>query len=87
MDNHSNEHIEMALLMSADESEACVIESMLEAADIPVERRYSSFASAQVLYGGSTIFGVELYVPGSCLERARDIVEAIPDSVPEFEEE
>jgi len=80
-----------AFLLSVNSSmEADMIESLLKANDIPVLRKYRESGGYMMIMMGSTIYGVDLYVPGDMLDKAREIVEnsreasedaAFPDNV------
>lgn len=70
-----SENVETELLMTAeDEIQANIIESLLQVYGIPVRRKYKGNDTFSKIYMGLTAHGVELYVPKTALEEARDIV-------------
>lgn len=70
-------HPEALLVSVSDSVEADNLEAMLTDADIPVLRRYRGSGQYLKVYMGKTRLGVDLYVPGSDLERARLVLDAI----------
>ncbi len=80
-----------AFLLSVSSSmEADMIESLLKANDIPVLRKYREAGGYMMIMMGGTVYGVDLYVPGDMLDKAREIVDnsrkasedaAFPDNI------
>ena len=56
--------------------------SRLEACGIPVLRQYPWSGSAVRLYLGTACSGVDLYVPASRLEEARQLLDTGPEDIP-----
>jgi hypothetical protein len=82
--------VEAFLLSVTSSMEADMIESLLRANDIPVLRKYRESGGYMMIMMGSTIYGVDLYVPGDMLDKAREIIDssreaskdaAFPDNV------
>ncbi|MCX7749443.1 MAG: DUF2007 domain-containing protein [Clostridia bacterium] len=64
-----------AYLMSAsDEIESKILESLLEANEIPVLKKYKEAGSYMNIYMGMTVTGIDLYVPHSLLPKAQELV-------------
>ncbi|HHX87825.1 MAG TPA: hypothetical protein GX693_06590 [Firmicutes bacterium] len=59
----------------AGEPEAGVIESFLRTYEIPVLKKYQEAGGFLKVYMGMTSFGIDLYVPASCLEQAKKLLE------------
>lgn len=62
------------LLQAESENEANIIESVLDSQGIPVRRRYREAGEYLKIYMGMTNFGVDIYVPQSAEEQARDLI-------------
>jgi len=62
------------LLQAESENEANIIESVLDSQGIPVRRRYREAGEYLKIYMGMTNFGVDIYVPESMEEQARDLM-------------
>ncbi len=86
----SENDVEAFLLSVNSSMEADMIESLLKANDIPVLRKYRESGGYMMIMMGGTIYGVDLFVPGDMLDKAREIVEnsreaskdaAFPDNV------
>ncbi len=82
--------VEAFLLSVSSSMEADMIESLLKANDIPVLKKYRESGGYMMIMMGSTIYGVDLYVPSDMLDKAREIVDgsreasqdaAFPDNV------
>ena len=56
--------------------------TQLEAYGIPVLRQYPWGGAVVRLYLGTTRSGVDLYVPASRLDEARQLLEAVPEDGP-----
>lgn len=69
----------------AGEPEAGVIESFLRTYGIPVLKKYREAGGFLQVYMGMTSFGIDLYVPASCLEQAKKLVEEQQTGDPEGE--
>jgi pyrophosphatase PpaX len=76
-DNYANsEPVETALLMTAnDELQANIIESLLKVYGIPLRRKYKGNDTYGKIFMGLTVHGIDLFVPESALEEAREIIE------------
>lgn len=74
---------ETALLMTAkDELQANIVESLLDAYDIPLRRAYKGNDSFGRVFMGLTVNGIDLFVPKSKLEEAAGIIEnEMPEEV------
>lgn len=70
----SENNAEAFLLSVSSSMEADMIESLLKADDIPVLRKYRESGGYMMIMMGSTIYGVDLYVPCDMLDKAREIV-------------
>lgn len=69
-------HESRALLKTtADEMEAGLVYGLLDSAGIPVYKGYPEAGSYVKAIMGNTIFGVNIYVPESCLEEAEELLE------------
>jgi len=65
---------EAFLMSTADSVEAGVIESLLKSYNIPVLMKHKETGAYLNIYMGMSSFGVELYVPESKLEEAKEII-------------
>jgi|LSQX01.2.fsa_nt_gb hypothetical protein len=66
---------EAYLLSVADDMEASVVSSLLEAHDIPVYKRHREAGAYLSIYMGQSKFGIDIFVPESFLEEAREITQ------------
>lgn len=62
------------LTETADEFEADVLLSKLEASGIPAFLSYSGFGSVAKVYCGRSNFAVSVMVPSSLLDKAKDVI-------------
>ena len=62
------------LINFEDDREVVVIESLLSSFGIPILRKYRGIGGYFKILTGMTAFGVDLYVPESQLEAAREIL-------------
>lgn len=67
------------LVSSADGFEADIIAAKLEAFGVPVMKRHRETGDYLKIYMGASPFGIDLYVPARELEKARDILENVPE--------
>jgi len=75
--------------------EADIFESKLKSEDIPCVKRYRGASNfLEIAMGANTTFPIDIYVPESTLEDARNVIEPIPlddceeiDFEDEFEDE
>lgn len=67
------------LVSSADGFEADILAAKLEAFGVPVMKRHKETGDYLKIYMGASPFGIDLYVPSQQLEKARDILENIPE--------
>lgn len=65
---------EAFLISAANEMEASLLISKLNAYDIPVRKKYRESGDYLSIYMGSTPFGLDLNVPSKLLEKAREII-------------
>ena len=66
---------EAFLVSVANSIEADMLEALLKDNSIPVLKKYREAGDILQIYMGGTSFGVDLYVPGQLLEKAREILE------------
>lgn len=59
-----------------DDREVDIIESLLRSFEIPLLRRYREAGGYLKVLTGMSVFGVDLFVPKSKLELAREIIKA-----------
>lgn len=69
------EYDQEALLVSVSDAEADVIESLLQSYGIPVMRKYKEAGAFLNIYMGTSMYGIDLYVPSKELERAKEILD------------
>jgi hypothetical protein len=75
---------EQFLISVSWETEADVLESLLNSYGIPVLRKYRESGSYMNVYMGTTVMGVDLYVPSKLHSKAVEIVDSRPeDETPE----
>jgi hypothetical protein len=67
------------LVSAADNFEADIIKSKLEAYGVPVMQKHKEAGDYLHVYMGASPFGIDLYVPSKLLEKAREILEAVPE--------
>lgn len=68
--------------------EADLIESKLDSEGIPCIRRYKGAGNAvEIIMGSNTAFPIDIYVPASALEDARNIIVPVPILDEEFDED
>jgi len=65
---------EVFLTNVANEIQASIIVSKLSAYEIPVMKKYRDEGSAMVVFTGTSLFGVDLYVPSKLLSQAKEIL-------------
>ena len=61
------------LVAAANEIEAQIIIAKMEAADIPVLTKHRESGSYMKIYMGTSIFGMDLYVPAGAYEDAKEL--------------
>ncbi len=71
------------LITAANDNEAGVIESLMNGYGILVRRKYRGAGGYLRLYMGMTVMGIDLFVPANQLEKARELLNALPQ--PDFE--
>jgi hypothetical protein len=59
--------------------EADLIESILNANNIPVLKKFKGAGAYLKLYMGMAIFGVDIYVPSNLLDEAKNLIESRPE--------
>lgn len=69
---------EQFLISVSWETEADVLESLLNSFGIPVLRKYRESGSYMNVYMGTTVMGVDLYVPSKLHSKAVEIVNIRP---------
>lgn len=68
--------------------EADILESKLRSENIPCEKKYKGASNAmEIIMGKNLSFPIDLYVPESCLEDAKNVIVAVPLTEEAFEEE
>lgn len=65
---------EAFLMTAAGNIEADLIESILKDNDIPVLRKYREAGGYMMVFMGGTIYDIDLYVPDTLLDKARDVL-------------
>lgn len=65
---------EVLLVSIGDDTEASIIESLLTAYNIPYTKRYRESGNYMEVYMGMTNFGIDIFVPESVLENAKEIL-------------
>jgi hypothetical protein len=83
---------EAFLVSAGSDMQADILESKLKFYGIPVMRKYRENGGYLKIYMGATPFGIDLYVPSTLLEDARELIankaeatEATDGSCPEFD--
>jgi len=64
------------LLTVTHDMEAAFIASFLDTENIPVYKKPIGIGAYLQVVTGGTNFGIKIYVPKDCLERAKEIIEA-----------
>lgn len=77
--------IAVFLVSAADNFEADILESKLEAYGIPVMKKHKDAGGYLHVYMGASPFGIDLYVPSKLLDKAREILETLPEVVDDAE--
>ena len=67
------------LINFEDDREVIFIESLLRSFGIPMLRKYRGLGGYFKILTGMSTFGVDLFVPESQLETAREILESTPE--------
>ncbi|HYE80548.1 MAG TPA: DUF2007 domain-containing protein [Clostridia bacterium] len=67
----------------ADEQEADMVESVLGAEGIPVQRKHKEAGGYLEVYMGMSRYGIDLFVPEEALELAKGILNAEAIDMPE----
>lgn len=68
--------------------EADIIESKLNSEGIPCIRRYKGAGNAvEIIMGSNTAFPIDIYVPATALEDARNVIVPVPLLDEEFDED
>lgn len=65
---------EVLLVSVGDENEANIIQNLLEVNQIPSLRRYRDIGGYMKVYMGTSSFGIDIFVPESCMDTARQIL-------------
>lgn len=68
------------LVSAADNFEADIIEAKLEAYGVPVLKKHRETGGYLQVYMGASPFGLDLYVPSKLLDKAREILEPLPET-------
>ena len=69
---------EVELLMTAyDQGELAIVRSILEAENIPYLARERGSGSMVKLVTGFTMYGTDVFVPKSALEKAQELIEGL----------
>jgi len=80
LQNNNENNPEFVFLTSAENDiNATIIESMLKSYEIPVLKKPSGPIGVTAVYKMATIFGVDIFVPPSLLDAAKELLEAEPD--------
>lgn len=67
----------------ANEQEAVLVESVLGAEDIPVQRKHKEAGSYLEIYMGMSHYGIDLFVPEDALELAKGLLDSEMIDMPE----
>jgi len=67
----------------ADEKEAVIVESILEAEGIQVLRKYKEAGDFLKIYLGTSSYGIDLYVPENDLALAEGLLKSDTVDIPE----
>lgn len=65
---------ELLLISVGDENEANIIENLLESYQIPSLKKYRDIGDYMKVFMGTSVFGIDIYVPESCVETSREIL-------------
>jgi hypothetical protein len=65
---------EKFLISVRDDMEAKIIEAKLNAYDVPILKKYKGLGSYLSVYMGSTVFGIDIYVPENLYEKSIDLI-------------
>lgn len=68
------------LVSAADNFEADIMEAKLEAYGVPVLKKHRETGGYLQVYMGASPFGLDLYVPSKLLDKAREILEPVPET-------
>lgn len=65
---------EVFLISVGDENEANIIQNLLDIHQIPSLKKYRDIGGYMKVYMGTSAFGVDIYVPESCVETAVELL-------------
>jgi hypothetical protein len=65
---------EIFLISVRDDIEAKIIEAKLNAYEVPTLKKYKGLGSYMSVYMGSTVFGIDIYVPTHLFDTAKDLI-------------
>lgn len=69
------------LVSAANNFEAEILEGKLEAYGVPVMKQHKDAGGYLQIYMGASPFGIDLYVPSMLLEKAKEILQSIPEVI------
>jgi len=73
----SEQNVKPAFLANvADGWEFALVESILSEHKIPFMKQHSCTGGVMSVLGGSSLYGVDIYVPSNALDKAKELVEA-----------
>jgi hypothetical protein len=74
-----DDDIPVFLVSAADNFEADILEGKLEAYGVPVMKQHKDAGGYLHIYMGASPFGIDLYVPSKLLEKAKEILQSVPE--------